>query len=45
MRKKAGSKKEYSGSMGMAHERKEMKHIDALEKMHKGMKKPKKKAK
>ena len=34
--------KVYSGKMGAAHEKAEMKHIDALEKMHKGMKKPKK---
>lgn len=30
--------KSCSGKMGMAHEKAEMKHIDALEGMHKGMK-------
>lgn len=43
MPKKAKSKP-YSGKMGMAHEKAEMKHIDALEQMHSKMK-PKKKRK
>lgn len=44
MPKKPSAKKS-SGKMGMAHEKAEMKHIEALEHMHKGMKKKPKKAK